>query len=142
MKVRVTRLRDDIPLPAYGTPGAACFDIAVTEDVTIAPKELALLPTGLVFCVPEGHFLMVAARSSTPVKRGLMLANGIGIIDPDFCGPEDELRIEVWNYTDAPVTLKKGDRIAQGGFVRIDRADWDEGPAEGPTRGGIGSTGH
>ena len=53
------------------------------------------MPTGLVIAVPAGHFLGVFARSSTPLKRGLMVANGVGIVDSDYSGPTDEIKIEV-----------------------------------------------
>ncbi len=141
MKVRITKTRPDVELPKYETHGACCFDFLCVEDAVIEPKKIALLPTGLVICVPEGYMLMLASRSSTPMKKGLMFPHGIGILDRDYCGPDDEVRIQVYNFTDAPVALKKGDRIAQGGFVRTDAFQWDEGPADGPTRGGFGSTG-
>lgn len=129
-------------MPKYETPGACCFDIVCVEDHVIAPKAIADLPTGLVFRVPDGYMLMVFSRSSTPVKKGLTMPHGVGIIDQDYCGPGDELKIRVMNFTDAPVELKKGDRVCQAGFVRVDRAEWDEGPPNSAkTRGGFGSTG-
>lgn len=142
MKVRITRLRDDVPIPKYETPGAVMFDIAAIEDAIILPGEIKLLPTGLVVCVPDGYMLMVASRSSTAMKKGLEIIQGVGIIDQDYCGPEDELKLQVYNFTDRPVEVKRGDRIYQAGFVPIIRAEWDEGPADGPSRGGFGSTGH
>lgn len=141
MHVRITRLRPDVSLPEYKTSGACCFDIACVEDVVIQPREIVDLPTGLVFGIPEGYMLLVAARSSTPPK-GVQMPHGVGIIDQDFCGPEDELKIRLVNFTEKPVALKKGDRVCQAGFVRIDRAVWDEGPAMSKkTRGGFGTTG-
>jgi dUTP pyrophosphatase len=143
VKVRITKIRPDAVLPKYETPGACCFDIVCVEDDVIQPKEIKLLPTGLVVCVPDGYMLMVASRSSTPRKKGLQIIQGIGILDQDYCGPEDELKLQVYNYTDQPVEVKKGDRVYQAGFVRIDRAEWDEGPTVSEkTRGGFGSTGH
>ena len=68
-------------------------------DVTIAPGTIALVPTGLVIEVPPDHFLGIFARSSTPLKRGLMVANGVGVIDQDYCGPADEVKIQVLNFT-------------------------------------------
>lgn len=142
MKARITRIRPDVPLPKYETSGACCFDLVCVEDAEIAPRAIADLPTGLVFCVPDGYMLMVAPRSSTPVKKGLTMPHGIGIIDQDYCGPGDELKVRVMNFTDAPVTLKKGDRVCQAGFVRVDRCEWEEtAPASETTRGGLGSTG-
>ena len=141
MKVRISKTRPDAVIPEYKTPGACCFDLHCLEDATLAPGQIADLPTGLIFAVPEGYMLMVAPRSSTP-KKGVHMPHGIGIIDQDFCGPEDELRLRIRNFTDTPVRVMKGDRVCQAGFVRVDRASWDEGPALGEkTRGGFGTTG-
>jgi dUTP pyrophosphatase len=109
--------------------------------MTIAPGEVTLVPTGLVIGVPPGHFLGVFARSSTPIKRGLMVANGVGIVDSDYCGPKDEIKIEVLNFTNQPVSVKRGDRLAQGVVLPFVRAEWQEtAQAPGETRGGFGST--
>src|SRR5262245_23752399 len=110
--------------------------------MTVEPGQVALVPTGLVIAVPSGHFLGVFARSSTPLKRGLMVANGVGVVDSDYCGPMDEIKIQVLNFTSAPVQVKKGDRIAQGVILPFVRVDFEEvSAATGPTRGGFGSTG-
>jgi dUTP pyrophosphatase len=96
----------------------------------------------LVIAVPPGHVLGVFARSSTPLKRGLMVANGVGLVDSDYCGPKDEIKIEVVNFTQAPVQVRKGDRLAQGVIMPFIRADWQEQEtASAPSRGGFGSTG-
>jgi len=139
--VRISRLSPHVPLPEYHTEGAAGFDLAASVEMTIAPREVALVPTGLVVAVPTGHFLGLFARSSTPLKRGLMVANGVGIVDADYSGPEDEVKIEVFNFTDAPVTVRPGDRLAQGVILPFVRASWDERAPDGKTRGGFGSTG-
>jgi dUTP pyrophosphatase len=129
-------------LPAYGTVGAAAFDLALSEDVTIAPGEVRLVPTGLVIEVPERMFLAVFARSSTPLKRGLMVANGVGVVDSDFCGPTDELKIPILNITREPVHLSAGDRIAQGIILPSPRVEWEEvSELRGESRGGFGATG-
>ena len=87
-------------------------------------------------------FLGVFARSSTPLRRGLMIANGVGVIDADYCGATDEVKIAVLNFTAEPVTVKMGDRIAQGILLPITRVEWDESAApERNARGGFGSTG-
>lgn len=143
LSVRLRRLDPSVPLPAYQTPGAAGFDLAASADVTIAPGTIALVPTGLVIEVPPGHFLGIFARSSTPLKKGLMVANGVGVIDQDYCGPADEVKIQVLNFTQAPVQVVKGDRIAQGLFIPVARADWQEadGDLRDGSRGGFGATG-
>lgn len=141
MKVRITRRDASVPLPARESSGAAGFDLAASADITIPAGAIALVPTGLVIKVPDGYFLGIFARSSTPLKRGLMVANGVGVIDSDYCGPEDEVKIQVLNVTPAPVQIKRGDRIAQGIFLKYAAPEWDEGEPAGATRGGFGSTG-
>jgi dUTP pyrophosphatase len=140
--VRIRRLSPSIPLPRYESVDAAAFDLAAAADVTIQPGQVALVPTGLVIEVPRGMFLGIFARSSTPLKRGLMVANGVGIVDPDYCGPEDEVKIAVLNFTEKPVHVQSGDRIAQGVFLPATRVSWEETDAvRTESRGGFGSTG-
>ena len=87
-------------------------------------------------------FLAIFARSSTPLKRGLMVANGVGVIDPDYSGPEDEVKIAVVNIRSVPVSVAKGDRIAQGIFLPSPRVTWVEVDAlDKRSRGGFGATG-
>src|SRR6185503_18442481 len=112
ISVRIRRLHPSVPLPQYQTAGAAGFDLAASEDVVVPPSTIALVPTGLVIQAPPGHFLGIFARSSTPLKRGLMVANGVGVIDRDYCGPQDEIKIQVLNFTAEPVSISRGDRIA------------------------------
>jgi dUTP pyrophosphatase len=141
--VRIRRLRDDVSLPAYESAGAAAFDLASAADVTIAPGTVRLVPTGLVVEVPAGMFLGIFARSSTPLKRGLMVANGVGVVDSDYCGPEDEVKIAVVNFTAEDVTVRKGDRIAQAMLLASPRVTWEEaGELAARSRGGFGATGN
>jgi dUTP pyrophosphatase len=129
-------------MPSYQTAGAAGFDLAASADVTIAPGAIVLIPTGLVVEVPNGHFLGIFARSSTPLKKGLIVANGVGVLDSDYCGPTDELKIQVMNVTSLPVTVTAGDRIAQGIVMPYARVEIEDGGgATAPSRGGFGSTG-
>jgi dUTP pyrophosphatase len=142
MTLTITRVAPHVSLPAYGTPGAAAFDLAASADTVVPPHGIALVPTGLVVRVPEGHFLAILARSSTPLKRGLIVANGMGVVDSDYCGPTDEVKIQVLNITDAPVHVAAGDRIAQGMVLAAPRVTFIEATtADGPSRGGFGSTG-
>ncbi len=141
-QVRIARVDKDLPLPAYHSVGAAGFDLLCRVDRTIEPGEIALLPANVVVATPPGYMLLVAARSSTPRRKGLSVPHGIGVIDQDYCGPEDEIHVQVYNFTSAPVTVARGERIAQAVFVRIDRAAWLEVDSmDTPTRGGFGSTG-
>jgi dUTP pyrophosphatase len=141
-RVRIRRLHPSAALPRYESAGAAGFDLSASQDTTVQPGEVTLVPTGLAIEVPPGSFLGIFARSSTPLKRGLMVANGVGVVDPDYCGPEDEVKIEVYNFTARPVHIKAGDRIAPGLVVPSMRVEWDE-PAElrADSRGGFGATG-
>jgi dUTP pyrophosphatase len=142
LNIRIRRLRDDVRLPSYETSGAAAFDLAAAADVLVESGTVRLVPTGLVIEVPQGFFLGIFARSSTPVKRGLMVANGVGVIDSDYCGPEDEVKIAVVNFTSAPVAIKAGDRIAQGIVLSSPRVTWEEvDELAARSRGGFGGTG-
>src|ERR1044071_8307969 len=142
MKVKIKRLDPNVQLPEYQTSESAAFDIAANEDVEVAPKEIKLIRTGLIIEAPHGHFLLLAPRSSTPKKKGLTMPHSIGIIDRDYSGPEDEVLVQVYNFTDVKVVIKKGERIAQGLFLPIERAQWDEvQEINKDSRGGVGSTG-
>lgn len=142
MKIRIKKLSPNAILPKYHTPESAGFDLAASEDMVIEPGQVAKVPTGLVIEAPKGHFLLIAARSSLPLKKGLTMANGIGVVDPDFAGPNDEIQIIVHNFTDSAVEVKKGERLAQGIFIKMDRAEWKEvEEIRSEDRGGYGSTG-
>ena len=143
MRLKITRLDSTVSLPAYGTDEAAGFDLAASQDMVVPPRQIALIRTGLVIEVPSGHFLAIFARSSTPLKRGLMVANGVGVVDPDYSGPNDEIMIQVLNFTDAPVTVQRGDRLAQGIVLPAPRVSWSEVAAiRDASRGGFGATGN
>jgi len=142
MRLKIKRLDPAVGLPEPATGKAAGFDLAASADIEIPARSIRLVGTGLVIGVPEGHFLGIFARSSTPLKRGLMVANGVGVIDADYCGPEDEIKIQVLNITDAPVKVIRGDRLAQGIVLPCPRVEWDEiEETSQPSRGGFGSTG-
>jgi dUTP pyrophosphatase len=141
LKAKITRIDKGLPLPKYETEGAAAFDFVTRETTLIEPQKLALVPSNIVVKVPSGYMLAVVPRSSTPRKKGLLIPHGIGIIDNDYCGPEDEIMIQVYNFGDLPVTIERGERIAQGVFIRIAKADFREADINHKTRGGFGSTG-
>ncbi|MFC1747811.1 dUTP diphosphatase [Pseudomonadota bacterium] len=141
MKIKIKRLDKDLPLPQYETGGSVGFDILAREDTIVEPGGIALIPGNIVVEVPKGYMLLVASRSSTPIKRGLMTPHGIGIIDHDYCGPEDEIKIQVLNFSRKKVLIGRGDKIAQGLFVRVDKFGWEEtDEIKEESRGGFGST--
>ena len=141
MKVKIVRIDKSLPLPEYKTAGAVAFDLYSREKATIPSAAIVMLPSNFIIQVPEGHFLMLASRSST-FKKGLAFAGSIGIIDQDFHGPEDEFKITLRNFSNFPVTVERGERIAQGIVIPILKPEWEEVDIIKETsRGGFGSTG-
>jgi dUTP pyrophosphatase len=142
MKVTIQRIDCDLPLPRYETNGSVGFDLLARVDTLIEPGKVALIPGNIIVEVPKNFMLMLASRSSLPKKKGLLTPHGLGIIDHDFCGPNDEIHVQVYNFTNEPVVVKRGEKVAQGVFVHIDKFDWEEVDAmKNPSRGGFGSTG-
>src|SRR5262245_18454487 len=110
--------------------------------MTVEHGQVARVQTGLVIEVPAGHFLAIFARSSTPLKRGLTVATGVGVVDSDYCGRKDEVKIEVLNFTQASVAIRPGDRLAQGVILACIRVEWEEEDSPSrPTRCWFGATG-
>jgi dUTP pyrophosphatase len=142
MNVKIRRLTPDTPLPEYKTAGACGFDLAVIEGGVILPGERKKFRTGLVVQVPDGHVLLTLPRSSN-AKKGLRLANGTGVIDQDYCGPEDEIFLFLHNFGQEPYTVEAGERIAQGVIVPVLRGvTFTEGEDMGTeNRGSFGTTG-
>lgn len=141
MNVRITRTRPHVELPTYQTKGSVGFDLAAAADTTVPAHSTAIVPTGLIIATPPGYALLVVARSSTFKKTGLRLANAIGIIDQDYAGPNDEIGIILWNPSATDIVVKQGDRVAQGLFVPVAIAEWQEAEATNAGRGAFGSTG-
>ncbi len=142
MNVSITRIDTSLPLPQYATHGAVGFDIVTRETTVVEPGKIALVPGNVVVKVPGGYMLLIVPRSSMPRKKGLVCPHSIGVIDQDYHGDADELLVQVQNITDAPVTVERGERIAQGIFVKVEQAQWKEVESHGAeTRGGFGSTG-
>ncbi len=141
LNVRIARVDPSLPLPAYETPGAVGFDLLARVETTVPPGAVARIPANVIVETPPGYMLLVAARSSLPGRKGLSVPHGIGVIDQDYCGASDEILVQVYNFTDMLVTVARGDKIAQGVFVRVDQARWEEADfASRRSRGGFGST--
>lgn len=142
MLVSITRVDKTLPLPKYESAGAVGFDIITRETVTVEPGAIALIPGNVIVKVPAGYALLIVPRSSLPRKKGLVSPHSVGVLDLDYHGPKDELMVQVQNVRSEPVTVERGERIAQGLFVRTDVAQWEEVDDHGAeTRGGFGSTG-
>ncbi len=142
MKVKIKRIDKELPLPIYETDGSVGFDILAREEKIIKSKETAIIPANIIVEVPKSYMLIVASRSSTPLKKGLMPPHGFGIIDHDYCGPNDEIGVIVYNFKDEDMTVSRGEKIAQGVFVHIDKFEWEEvDEIKEESRGGFGSTG-
>ena len=143
-KLFVKRLDPRVQLPAYQTPGAAAMDLAalLEEPLTVAPRALVSIPTGLAIALPDaGWVALIFARSGLGIKHGIALSNGVGVIDSDYRG---EIRVGLTNLTDIPYTIQPGDRIAQLMVVPVARAavlELEELPDTARGAGGFGSTG-
>lgn len=134
---------EDIKLPTRKTKTSAGYDIESARDVIISPGCTELIPTGLKAYMHDDEFLSIHVRSSVGIKRGLVLANGTGIIDSDYYNNldnEGHIMIALKNTTHGKVTIKKGERIAQGIFQKYLTVENDK-ISDNVRTGGIGSTG-
>jgi dUTP pyrophosphatase len=142
LRVLVRRLDPGVPLPVYALPGDAGADIVAATDLTLAPGERAVLPTGIAVAVPDGYAAFVHPRSGLAARAGLGLVNAPGTIDSGYRG---EIKIIVINHDrSAALRLARGERIAQLVFQRVERAAFvevDELPPSTRGDGGHGSTG-
>ena len=142
--VRVRRLahNPDLPLPTQQTAGSAGYDVASAEPAfTLAPGERRAVGTGLAFELPAGLEMQVRPRSGLALRHGITLPNAPGTVDPDYRG---ELKVILQNGGAEPVTIARGDRIAQLVFARFETPLLNEAEElEGSERadGGFGSTG-
>jgi dUTP diphosphatase len=140
--VPVVRLDRDLPLPAYAHPGDAGADLVTAVDLTLAPGERALVPTGVALAVPEGYVALVHPRSGLAARHGLSIVNTPGTIDAGYRG---EVKVLLVNHDLVePIELRRGDRVAQLVFQRVERAGFVEVevlPDSVRGVGGYGSTG-
>lgn len=142
MKINIYRIDKTLALPKHETEGSCAFDFITRETTIIEPHTIGFIPGNVIIEVPTTHSLLILPRSSLYRKKSLLIPNAPGLIDCDYCGPEDEIKIQVLNFSDAPVTVERGERIAQGLFVQSEQGLWNEIKIpEGSSRGGFGSTG-
>ena len=131
-----------VNLPKRKTKQSAGYDIESAIDAVITPGETKVILTGIKACMKPYEWLGIYVRSSLAIKYGLILANGVGVIDSDYYNnPDNEghIMIALTNISGKTYNVKKGDRIAQGIFHQYYRVDGDK--TDGSRIGGIGSTG-
>jgi len=138
----IKKLNKNLPTPNYATPGSVGLDVYVSTTKTISPHSWELISLGIIAKPPKGTFIAVLPRSSTFRKTGLLLANSMGVIDPDYCGDKDVIMALVYNTTNHEVTVKEGDRLFQLLVLPILTPEVVEveGSLQEYSRGGHGST--
>jgi len=142
VKIQIKRLHsEDLPLPQYMTPGASGIDLlaACDEDMMIPAGGRVLVPTGLALSIPAGYEAQIRPRSGLAIKHGLTLLNTPGTIDADYRG---EIKVIVINLGDKEYILKRGERIAQMVFARVELAEFIEVEELDDTSRGVGGFGH
>ena len=135
----------NINLPKRSTKYAAGYDVEAAED-TVIPAfkpgvKPTLVPTGIKAYMQDDEMLCLYNRSSNPKKKGLVLANSVGIVDKDYYGNSDNdghIMYAFWNFKDEAIKVEKGERIGQAIFQKYLVADNDV--AGGERTGGFGST--
>jgi dUTP pyrophosphatase len=141
--VPIVRLpgNDDLPLPERATEGSAGFDLraSVAEPVTLAPGARALVPTGFALALPWGYEGQVRPRSGLALRQGLTLLNSPGTIDSDYRG---EIAVVAVNLGSEPVTIRRGDRIAQLVIAAVAPASLGLAPRLPASKRGPGGFGH
>lgn len=141
-KLIFKKIEKDLPSPEYKTEGSIGFDLVARVETVIPSFEVKLIPLNVVVKIPKGYGLFLLPRSSTPLKKQLLIPNGVGIIDQDYCGEEDELMLQVLNFSKKDVVVARGERIAQCVIVKVDQSVLAETKKmSGKSRGGFGSTG-
>jgi dUTP pyrophosphatase len=142
VEILIRRLDTGVPVPAYAHPGDAGADLTTTVDVRLAPGERAMVPTGIGLALPEGYVAFVHPRSGLAARCGVSIVNAPGTVDAGYRG---EIKVVLVNLDPAePVTLRRGDRIAQLVVQRVEHARFvevDELPGSTRGEGGYGSTG-
>jgi dUTP pyrophosphatase len=119
LEVAVKVLDPQLPLPAYAHPGDAGADLCSAVDVTIAPGERVLVPTGVAIALPAGHAGFVHPRSGLAARHGISIVNAPGTVDEGYRG---EILVNLVNLDPREAfTVRRGDRIAQLVVQRVER---------------------
>ena len=141
MQIEIKRFDKTIPLPVHKTPGAVAVDLSSRIDLDVMANEIQYVPMNIALKIPDGYFVLLAPRSSTH-KLGIQGINGVGIMDRDYCGDEDEYHFAVRNFTDKTVHINKGDRLCQLVLIKCENFEFNEVDSmSNPSRGGFGTTG-
>ena len=142
LQVLIKRLDPDVPLPKYSKGGDAGADIVTRIDLTLEPGERTLAPTGIAIALPNGYAAFAHPRSGLAIKHGVSMVNTPGTIDAGFRG---ELQVILINLDPREsISFKRGDRIAQLVFQKVEHANFievEELPGSGRADAGFGSTG-
>jgi dUTP pyrophosphatase len=143
MEVAITTLPhfEGLDLPDYATEYAAGVDLrfAGNEPLVLAPMARYAAPTGICLAIPPGYEGQVRPRSGMALKLGIGVVNGPGTIDADYRG---EIRVPLINFSDKPVTIERGMRVAQLVFAPVCRASWRVVDSLDDTQRGDGGFGH
>lgn len=139
---KVKRMEEDIKLPERSTLNSAGYDFFAIEDIIFNPETITRVFTGVKCELMPNQVLILANRSSNPSKKGLILLNGIGVIDADYYGNPDndgEIAFEFYNMLDEVVEIKKGEKLGQGLILKFDKVEDDY--VTNVRKSGWGSTG-
>ena len=144
---RMIREKDDeykicMKLPKRSTKNSAGYDFYAMEDIICKPREITMVKTGIKAKMEDNEVLLLFNRSSNPKKKGLIILNGVGVVDADYYGNannDGEIAGLFYNMREEDVEIKAGEKIMQGIFVKY--AITEDDKAEGERTGGFGSTG-
>jgi len=141
LKVKRLNNNTDLPLPSYQSDGSSGLDLcaAVNKELTLQPGDIELIPTGLSISLPEGYEAQIRPRSGLALRYGLGFVNAPGTIDADYRG---EIGMIAINWGKKPLTIKRGDRIAQMVIHTVSRAIVEEVNELDSTKRGEGGFGH
>jgi dUTP pyrophosphatase len=143
MKLPITRLDRELPLPSYAHPGDAGLDLYSTEDVTLGPGDRAAVSTGISVAIPAGYAGFIHARSGRALKQGLAVVNAPGLIDSGYRG---EIKVIVINLARShDIRIERGEKIAQlvvQPVASVELEEVEELSVSERGEGGFGSTGH
>ena len=142
-EVKFKKMRPSAKLPSYATEGAAAIDLsaAIDEEITLAPSERRLIPTGIAISIPKNTVAILSARSGLSAKKGITAANGIGVIDSDYRG---EIFFSAVNLSTEAYTITPGERVAQLMLMPVyamSLVETDDLDKTARGEGGFGSTG-